>query len=220
MWASNLGAFKLRLQGIMRRLKLLLKLLLKLRRRKNWLQHEFVALDIESSGLDPTRDRILSIAWVIIKPPLIDYATGQYFVIHQDIMELKQSPIIHGLVRSDFTQADELELVLTRLSAELTGRILVGHNIDMDWRFLTKAAKSCNIKLEPLRRFDTLHFEHQRLTRFSDHFPPGALTLEACRARYSLPISQQHHAFSDALACAELFIAQIYRFAGRDSLKL
>jgi len=193
---------------------------LSIRFPKNWTDLEFVALDIETSGLDAKRDRILSIAWVVIRPPLIDYSTGEYFVIHDGNTELNQSTVLHGLVTRDFVQAEHIASVLEQLQKVLTNRILVGHNIEMDWRFLQNVARAHKINLNPLKRFDTLNFEHKKLTRLSAHFPRGALTLESCRKRYGLPYAAQHHAFSDALACAELFVAQIYQFAGRSSFKL
>ncbi len=43
---------------------------------------------------------------------------------------------------------------------------------------------------------------------------PASLRLDASRRRYRLPRYSAHHALTDALATAELFLAQVgYRFA-------
>jgi DNA polymerase III subunit epsilon len=46
------------------------------------------------------------------------------------------------------------------------------------------------------------------------------LTLDACRTRRGLPEHQRHSAGTDAVACAELFLAQIAQFGGAEKLTL
>ncbi|PHR65504.1 MAG: DNA polymerase III subunit epsilon [Idiomarina sp.] len=183
-------------------------------RRKPWTEHRYIALDIETSGLDPTNDQILAIAWVEVSPPVIHYTTGRYYLIKHDKTDLKQSPVIHGLVKKDFIETSELCDVMKALAAELNNKILICHHIQLDWRFLKQAAKHCDIQLSPLALFDTLAFEASRLKRQQHHIQRGSLTLSACRTRYGLPEYDSHHAFSDAVGCAELMLAQGYKFAG------
>lgn len=179
--------------------------------RKPWTEQTYVALDVESSGLDPRRDQLLAVAWVVIKPPVIDYASGRYFLLKHHQTDLKQSPVVHGLVSKDFVDPTEPADVLRELAAVLKGKVLVCHYIQLDWGFLTNAAKQYGIKLEPLARFDTLAYEAQRLKRHQHHIARGELTLSACRQRYGLPPYNAHHAFSDAVACGELMLAQRYK---------
>ncbi|MBR9907100.1 MAG: 3'-5' exonuclease [Gammaproteobacteria bacterium] len=182
-----------------------------LRQNKPWTEQTYVALDVESSGLDPRNDQLLAVAWVVIKPPVIDYASGRYFLLKHDQTELKQSPVVHGLVSKDFIDPTEPADVLRELAAVLKDNILVCHYIQLDWGFLKQAAKQHGVKLEPLARFDTLAYEAQRLKRHQHHIARGELTLNACRQRYGLPEYNAHHAFSDAIACGELMLAQRYK---------
>jgi DNA polymerase-3 subunit epsilon len=182
-----------------------------LQQKKPWTEHTYVALDVESSGLDPRNDQLLAVAWVVIKPPVIDYASGRYFLLKHDQTELKQSPVVHGLVSKDFIDPTEPADVLRELAAVLKDNILVCHYIQLDWGFLKQAAKQHGIKLEPLARFDTLAYEAKRLKRHQHHISRGELTLNACRQRYGLPEYNAHHAFSDAIACGELMLAQRYK---------
>jgi len=57
--------------------------------------------------------------------------------------------------------------------------------------------------------FDTLSFEKNKMS-FDNEFQlhNSSLTLAACRTRHGLPIYTSHHAMDDAIACAELFLAQ------------
>ncbi|RUO49361.1 3'-5' exonuclease [Pseudidiomarina donghaiensis] len=182
-----------------------------LQQKKPWTEHTYVALDVESSGLDPHSDQLLAVAWVVIKPPVIDYASGRYYLIKHDQTELKQSPVVHGLVSKDFIDPTEPVEVLRELAKVLKDNVLVCHYIRLDWGFLKQAAKQHGIKLEPLARFDTLAYEAQRLKRHQHHIARGELTLNACRTRYGLPEYNAHHAFSDAIACGELMLAQRYK---------
>lgn len=180
-------------------------------RRKPWTEQTYVALDVESSGLDPRSDQLLAVAWVVIKPPIIDYASGRYFLLKHDRTDLKQSPVVHGLVRKDFIDPTHPAQVLHELAAVLNGHTLVCHYIQLDWGFLQQAAKQHGVNLAPFAKFDTLAYEAQRLKRHQHHIARGELTLSACRQRYGLPEYNAHHAFSDAIACGELMLAQRYK---------
>lgn len=188
--------------------------------RKSWTQHTYIALDIETSGLDPKADQLLAVAWVEMTPPVIDYKTGCYYLIKHDKTDLKQSPVVHGLVSKDFLETTEPRVMLEQLAEILRGKVLVCHHIQLDWSFLKHAARQYGIKLEPLALFDTLAFEATRLKRQQHHIKRGSLTLAACRARYGLPEYDAHHAFSDAVGCGELMLAQGYKFAGSSKSRL
>lgn len=182
--------------------------------KQSWRQQRYVALDLETSGLDPKTDQVLAIGWVTIRPPIIEYASGQYFVTQAN-PELKQSPVVHGMVQRDFVGAEAPQLALNQLAKELKGTVLVCHHVQFDWQFLKRFAKQHGVQLEPLAKYDTLTFEAQRLKQQQHHIARGSLTLQACRERFHLPDYNAHHAFSDALACGELFLAQAYQYAGR-----
>ena len=181
--------------------------------RKSWRAQRYIALDLETSGLDPKSDQVLAIGWVTIRPPVLEYTSGQYFVT-QAQPELKQSPVVHGLVQKDFAAAEAPEEALKQLAHELEGAVLVCHHVQFDWQFLQRFAKAHGVRLQPLAKYDTLTFEAYRLKQQQHHIARGSLTLKACRERFRLPEYTAHHAFSDALACGELFLAQAYQYAG------
>lgn len=185
--------------------------------RQPWTQARYVVVDIETSGLDPHQDAMLAIAWIEVKPPCVDYRTARYFVLDaaQNAQhDLKQSPVVHGLVQRDFANSSDLVEVLTALAERLKGAVLVCHHTHLDWQFLQVAARQHQVAMEPLGWFDTLQFELRRLRNQHHHIPRGSLTLAAARSRYRLAEYHAHHAFNDAVACAELMLAQGYRYAG------
>jgi DNA polymerase-3 subunit epsilon len=108
------------------------------------------------------------------------------------------------------------------LSRALNDAVLVCHHKGMDWRFLKHIEAEYGIPFKPLAVFDTLAFEKHKLER-KPHQPilGGQLTLSACRRRYNLPEYNAHHALTDTVACAELFLAQCYGFgASKSTLNL
>ncbi len=139
---------------------------------------------------------------------------AQYHVFaHGQELELGQSPTIHGLTKPDFLHSSEPRQTFAMLSRALNDAVLVCHHKGMDWRFLKHIEAQHGIPFNPLAIFDTLAFEKHKLGR-NPHQPiqVGQLTLSACRKRYNLPNYHSHHALTDTVACAELFLAQCYAF--------
>lgn len=181
--------------------------------RQDWQQVPWLALDLETNGLDPAQDAILAAGWVPLKPPRIRLFEADYGVVKSTTL-LSQSAVIHQLSSKDIAAGESLERILKRLARQLEDAILVAHHAPFDWQFLQKAFAEYGIKANPLAVFDTLKFEQRRLKRQKDWLEKGELTLAACRERYHLVKTKQHHALSDAVACAELFLAQVYQATG------
>lgn len=178
--------------------------------KQPWQSLRYVALDIESTGLDPKKHQVLSIAWMTIHPPVMHYGNAQYHVFsHGQELELGQSPTIHGLTQQDFLHSSEPKQTFAMLSRTLSDAVLVCHHKGMDWRFLKQIESQYGTPFRPLAIFDTLAFEKAKLERHSQQpIQSGQLTLSACRKRYNLPTYHAHHALTDTQACAELFLAQ------------
>lgn len=185
-----------------------------------WQQQRYIALDAETSGLSASDDKLLALAWIELRPPLLDFSQCAYHVFAAADYDLKQSPVVHGLVRRDFITPSDIEAALQQLQQTLQGAVLVCHHLALDWQFLQQAAAPFGIHLQPLARIDTLQLEARRLRQQQHHLERGSLTLARCRQRYHLPDYHAHHALSDAVACGELFLAQAYRFAGHAKVAL
>ncbi|RUO30212.1 exonuclease domain-containing protein [Aliidiomarina soli] len=184
-----------------------------------WQQARYVALDLETDGLDPEQHRILAIGWVPLSVPRIALNAADYGVIQSD-QPLSQSAVIHQLSEQDIQGGEALAKVLKRLAKSLDGAVLVAHHAGFDWQFLQRAFNQQGVACQPLALMDTLKLEQTRLQRQKDWLEKGELTLAACRQRYGLPPVRQHHALSDAVACAELFLAQAYKIVGAQKTSL
>ncbi|MCC5880357.1 MAG: 3'-5' exonuclease [Idiomarina sp.] len=187
--------------------------------RGRWQDARYIALDLETDGLDPAVDAILAFGWVPLAPPRIRLFEADYGVVKSE-KSLSQSAVIHHLSEGDIRSGEPIERILKRLAEHLDGAVLVAHHAPFDWQFLQQAFNEHQIPCQPLALMDTLKIERNRLARKKDWLEQGELTLGACRDRYDLPTMRQHHALSDAIACAELFLAQAYQVVGSHEVSL
>ncbi len=171
-----------------------------------------MAIDLEMTGLDPQQDQIISIGIVPIEPSLmplsIPLAKAQQIMINID-GSVGQSAAVHGIVDHHLSSALTLTQAMEWFVEKTKGHILVAHHAPMDIGFLQSHLYKTNGRAIKLPFIDTLALEKQRLLRQHDVLKEGSLRLDACRQRYGLPTYSGHDALTDALACAELFVAQV-----------
>jgi DNA polymerase-3 subunit epsilon len=184
---------------------------------------EMVALDFETTGLDAKRDRIIAAGWVLIRGDRIVMASAREIRVCDDIPDgVGQSAVIHGILDSDLDDAESGETMIGHLLPALAGRAIVAHAVGIERGFLAALLRRlggipvlntfiCTMALE--RRL--IEAEGGRVRELH-----GDLTLDACRARRGLPDYQRHSAGADAVAAAELLLAQIAQLGGAEKVML
>ena len=100
---------------------------------------EFVAVDFETTALDPRDGEIVSAGWVTISGLVIDYATARYMLVRPDRPVGADSAVIHGIRDSDLAGAVSPRTFLAALLADLSGRVLLAHNAVIEMAFLRAA---------------------------------------------------------------------------------
>ena len=174
-----------------------------------FLDAEFLALDIETTGLDPKLDRVLSVGWVLLQQGRICMRESGHLLINSGEASVGHSATIHGLLDADMQNGISPRAALEDLLPRLLGRVLVAHCAVIETQFLSRMCLA-QFHVPPLFRVvDTMAIEAQ--LRCHEHDRDGALRLHACRERYQLPRYRSHNAAVDALACAELLLAQASR---------
>lgn len=168
---------------------------------------EFVVVDLETTGLDPHRDEIASLGYVVIRNNRICLSDAYHRLIRIE-RSVAQSATLHGIVDADLADAASLDIVLKDFLDVLHGRVLVVHHAPLDLGFLNAA---CRQRWNaPLVTYvvDTLALAWTRHHQGTRREPrDGELRLHALRTQYGLPRYPAHNALSDALATAELFLA-------------
>ncbi|MEH6712819.1 MAG: 3'-5' exonuclease [Paraglaciecola polaris] len=175
-----------------------------------------VALDFETTGLNPKTDSIVSIGLVALTTQRIRCAEAKHWIIKPDTELKTKSVVIHGITHSDVASAPSFNSVLDELLLHLQGKIVVAHHKDIETRFLNSALQHYIGEEIVFPCIDTMALEARFSRTLKRTFMRSLLgkktpsiRLTDCRARYHLPYYRQHNALTDALACAELLQAQV-----------
>ena len=175
---------------------------------------DFVALDIETTGLNAQEDDIVSIGLVPFDHQRIYLAKAKYWVVGSHRLT-SESVMVHGITHTDVAQAPSLKSVLPEILASLQGKQVVVHYRYMEREFMRTAVAELWQQNFLFPVIDTLEIEARYLrknqtlmARFMKKQLPSLRLLYA-RERYHLPAYENHNALVDALATAELLQAQI-----------
>ena len=172
---------------------------------------EFVAIDFETTALTPRQGEIVSAGWVVIRNLTIEYASARYFLVKTERPITEASAVIHGITDDALQHAVDPEVFLAALMPDLSGRVLLAHHTDIEMGFLRGYCQRLYRFPFEIHHVDTLLFEKRRVGKSQDQaaIQGGMLRLGAARARYNLPRYKAHNALTDAIACGELFLAQL-----------
>lgn len=177
-----------------------------------------MALDVETTGLDPAVDGIVSIGLVPMQLERIQSSRSRHWLLKPRAALGAESVTIHGITDSQIRHAPDLGLILGELLDVIAGHVLVVHCRDIERQFLNAALTT---RIGEGIRFpvvDTMELEARMhrgqprgvVDRLLRRNPPWvSIRLADSRARYGLPRYRPHHAMTDALASAELLQAQV-----------
>lgn len=180
---------------------------------------KLLALDIEMTGLDSKKDQMVSIGVIPIINAKIQPKLAQYKLIKIQ-GTVGQSAVIHGVLDRHLTNALPLQEVLQWLFEQCKDKVIVAHYAGLDLQFLQQSLVGAEKQSFALFAIDTLLIDKKRELRKHQSLNTSSLRLNACRERYNLPIYNAHNALTDALACAELLLAQLSKMGGIDKVTL
>jgi DNA polymerase-3 subunit epsilon len=173
---------------------------------------EFLALDVETTGLDPRTDHLLSVGWVpVVGREIVLAGACELTIRPPDDVDVGASATFHRLTDDQVSDAAPLSEVLPRLLDALHGRVLLAHHAPLELGFLAEATLAAYGARPAVTAVDTLALQHRLLPAHHAHHPDtdGSLRLDAVRRTYGLPRYTAHHALTDALAAGELLLAQV-----------
>jgi DNA polymerase-3 subunit epsilon len=176
---------------------------------RSWRDARFIALDIETTGLDPEHDELISFAGIPIERGRIIASQEVHGLVRPHAASTGASTQIHGLRDYDLAGEPEAPEALAPLAELMRGRIPVVHAQWVERTFLRKAG--CAL---PRRIVDTalLWRLHAIANGESD---PGTCSLSLISASLGLPAHRPHTAEGDTLTAAQVFLAMAARFERR-----
>ena len=168
-----------------------------------------LALDIETTGLDPRRDTVVSVGWVPVDGDTIRLGGAGHLVLATDA-EVGQSAVFHGITDDQVAAGTPVAEAVDRVLEVLAGRVMLVHFATIETRFLSLLCERLHGAPLVTPVVDTLALHDRLINRgFDDEARAGELRLWNARRRYGLPRYPAHGALTDALACAELYLGHV-----------
>jgi DNA polymerase III subunit epsilon len=178
-----------------------------------WDSVTYWALDLETGGLDPRSDPILSVGMVPIRAGAICVGEGfQTLVRPEGADAIDPSSIgAHHLLPGDVREAPLLAEVVGEVDSRIRHGALLVHQAALDVPFLRRAYKRSGLRWPDPTGVDTvaLLLKAAKRARFLDPNAPEQepeLNLAIARRRHGLPDYGAHDALTDAVSAAELFL--------------
>ncbi|MBR3973229.1 MAG: PolC-type DNA polymerase III [Oscillospiraceae bacterium] len=155
-------------------------------------EDEFVAFDLETTGLSPRTDKIIEIGAVIMKNG-IEVSRYQTFVDpHQSLQKVTTE--LTGITDDMLEGAPSIETALPEFLEFVGGRVLVAHNADFDTAFIREACQQLGYEYN-YTSADTLVLSQNLMTKLNKH------KLNIVANALSLPEFNHHRAADDAVTC-------------------
>lgn len=170
-------------------------------------QVEIVSLDIETSGLNPANDKIVSIGLVEI----VNMGIKLNSCWHQTIItkeNLKESSVIIHQITNDTSSAGmSIEEAMITLLQRIRGKVVLVHNKTLEQSFLNQSCRNLFNTGFIMPVIDTQFLAKRSFERQDKVIKPNELRLFNLRESFNMPAYKAHNALLDAIATAELFLA-------------
>lgn len=162
----------------------------------------WIALDLETTGLDPARDRIVEIGAIAIHRGDIVLHDCFHRVLSGSGTISAENRVVHGVTAQEQYDGSALADALDALIAWVDDAPFVGFFTEFDVKFLRTAIASHSHK-GAAKSFAANHIDVQRIAPVL--FPEvKAKSLGEWSKAMKTPIKKQHRALADALATAHL----------------
>lgn len=159
-----------------------------------------IAIDTETTGLDPQRDRVISIGAVRLQGERLFRSWTLNMLVNPGRSIPSRTIPVHGISNSMVAGAPTFEQVADRIVEQTTGLVLVGHRIDFDVAILGAELQRCGRLWRPIAAFDIMLL-------YAGLFPDRqSLLLEDIAADLGIQVVGRHSALGDALTAGEVFV--------------
>jgi len=170
---------------------------------------DILAVDFETTGLDAKQDKLLSVGFITLKKQQLSLKTSYHQIIKTQQQLEESNVIIHHITDSQKEQGQALATVVEALLKALAGKVMLVHFARIEKQFLTEACLELYGMAPAFPMIDTLALAKRRLDKRDVAYDPSELRLTNLRHNFKLPEHHAHNALNDAIATAELFMAQM-----------
>lgn len=157
---------------------------------KEFLETEFVILDVETTGLSPVNgDRVIELAAWKIKN-MVPYR--QFHTLINPEREIPWEAFrVHGISQEMTDQAPKAPEVFPHFLKFIEGTVVLGYNVRFDWSFISAESAALELPMATVALVDVLKMARQAL--------PGLPKYSLAQVAQHLKILQQqeHRALKD-----------------------
>lgn len=171
-------------------------------------QCRILSVDFETTGLNAQQDKLLSVGFVELANNQISLASCYHQVIKTQGELTASNVVIHQITDDIKDQGESLAYVVEKLLAALAGKVMLVHFSRIEKQFLTQACLELYGLAPVFPIIDTLVLIKNRFDKHHTPYDPSTLRLSNLRDYYQLPQHFAHNALSDAIATAELLLAE------------
>jgi DNA polymerase-3 subunit epsilon len=179
-------------------------------RKLRWSEDSrIVAFDTETTGLDPKKDRMLSVGAIALKGKtlFLEDSFERFLFSEEDGKGHKSIPV-HGIVPGQEVGKGRLEEAIPAFVHYIGDAILLGHNVGFDIAMINEGLRKTGLRKKlKNRRLDTatmaIRLDYaQRPERINSK----DYSLDVLCERFSIPLHDRHNAAGDAYLTAQLFL--------------
>ncbi|GGY64777.1 3'-5' exonuclease [Marinobacter zhanjiangensis] len=160
----------------------------------------FIVLDLETTGLNPAKDKVIAIGAVAVDRMAIPLSDQFDLILRRPELDIRETVLIHGIGPEALTRGHETRDALLRLLEWMNGDPILAFHSAFDRKFLEKALRQQLGYTQTHQWLDVAEL----MPAFFPKAREGIKRLDNWAEHFGLNIAARHHAAADALATAEL----------------
>ncbi|MCG8556216.1 MAG: 3'-5' exonuclease [Proteobacteria bacterium] len=180
-----------------------------------WSDAPLVAIDFETTGLQPESDRVIEVG-----AACFDHGTLsrlRQWLVNPGVPVSEEARKVHQIGDDELTQAPPFGHVLAELVPLLEGRVPVAYNAAFDRKFLQAECRRAGFALAqppPALRSDVVWIDPLVWVRELERDQAGNRLTEVCE-RMGITLEQAHRAAGDAEAAGRVLLGLANRMPAR-----
>lgn len=165
---------------------------------KSLRERGFLAIDLETTGLDRRRDRIVSLA--VVKFLDAESVTLLVTLVNPGQRIPASSTRIHGIDDAMVADAPDETSAVRRLDELCAGQVIAGHGVEFDIAVMARARRDVVAAPKALAALCTQRLAAALHPAWSD------FSLEGVCLRLGVPVERRHTADGDAVMAGRLLV--------------
>jgi DNA polymerase-3 subunit epsilon len=158
----------------------------------------WAAIDCETSGLDPARDRLLSVGMLGVADGRIDLAGSFHAMVKQQVPSETDNILVHGIGGDAQLGGLPVDQVIHGLAEHVGDAIPVGFHAPFDEEALRRHGFRARARWLDLAALAPVLFPGRKAERLEDWL-----------AEFGVPANDRHDALGDAFSTAQLLLVAL-----------